>query len=167
MIGPPVPPNPKRRWYGLALRHVRMARLLLNGGFADGAVFHLYHGYECALSALIAARGYPVPPEGWTQLRSPSGKTVKAYPSPGGGIQERPAHRARILFFDELADHTRPYYANHSRLRRYLTLDERMGSLYYDAARDRTPHERYDSTFAVNVMAEVMEFARQVWDEIR
>lgn len=43
--------------------------------FADGAIFHTYHAYECVLSAFIAAHNYPVPPEGWTKLTSPSGKS--------------------------------------------------------------------------------------------
>src|SRR5947207_941429 len=94
----------KRAWYGLALRHLRMAALLLRSGYADGAAFHNYHAYECCLSALIAARGFDVPPEGWTRLVTPAGPVVQAYPSPGGGIQERSAHKARLLFFNELAD---------------------------------------------------------------
>jgi HEPN domain-containing protein len=48
-----VQPDPKRKWYGLALRHLRMAARLLDSGFADGAVFHTYHAYECVLSAFV------------------------------------------------------------------------------------------------------------------
>src|SRR5688500_7841788 len=92
-------PSRKRKWYGLALRHLRMASHLLASGFADGAVFHTYHAYECSLNALIAARGYPVPPDGLTRLTLPSGRTIRVYPSPGGGIREQSAHKARILLF--------------------------------------------------------------------
>jgi len=35
-----VRPDAKRKWYGLALRHLRMASRLLNLGFGDGATFH-------------------------------------------------------------------------------------------------------------------------------
>lgn len=80
-----TPPDYKRKWYGLALRHLRMASRLLDSGFSDGAIFHAYHAYECVLSAFITAHNYPVPPEGWTKLTSPSGKSILAYPSPRGG----------------------------------------------------------------------------------
>src|SRR5438270_9855049 len=95
---PIAQPDRKRKWYGLALRHLRMASRLLRAGFADGAIFHTYHAYECVLSALIAAHGHPVPPEGWTTITTPSGRTVSLYPSPSGGIPDRSAHRARQLF---------------------------------------------------------------------
>jgi HEPN domain-containing protein len=70
-------PDPKRKWYGLALRHLRMASRLLDSGFADGTVFHAYHAYGCVLSALIAAKGYPVPPDGKTQTISPRASVKK------------------------------------------------------------------------------------------
>jgi hypothetical protein len=115
-----------RKWYSLALRHLRMARRLLRSGFADGAAFHGYHCYECLLSALIAAKGYPVPPEGWTRLELPSGRVIEAHPSPSGSIQERNAHKARIVFFDELADLGRRYLALHRLLRTFLTYQDRL-----------------------------------------
>ncbi len=71
-----VPPDPKRKWYGLTLRHLRMASRLLDSGFPNGAIFHTCHAYECVLSAFIAAHGYPVPPEGWAKLASPKGTKV-------------------------------------------------------------------------------------------
>lgn len=104
-----------RKWYGLALRHQRMAAVLLHAGFADGTVFHAYHAYECVLSAFIAAKGYPVPPEGWTTLRSPSGQTIKAYPLNPVPIQDRSAHKARLIFFDQLAERAMPCFATHVR----------------------------------------------------
>ncbi len=80
MIATLTVPDPKRKWYGLALRHLRMASRLLDSGFADGAVFHAYHAYECVLSSLIAAKGYPIPPDGKTQLVSPQGKKFLGIP---------------------------------------------------------------------------------------
>jgi HEPN domain-containing protein len=59
-----APLHIKRKWYSLALRHLRIASRLLGAGFADGAYFHVYHAYECGVSAFIAAHGVPVPPEG-------------------------------------------------------------------------------------------------------
>ncbi len=50
---------------------------------------------------------------------------------------------------------------------RYLTLDVRMDSLYYDANFDRLPHDAYDLSFALNLIPEVHLFAREVWKEIR
>jgi hypothetical protein len=160
-------PNYKRKWYGLALRHLRMASRLLDSGFSDGAIFHTYHAYECVLSAFIAAHNYPVPPEGWTKLASPSRKSVLAYPSPKGGIQDRSAHKARLMFFVELADTTKTYATIHSTLCRYLTLDVRMDSLYYDASLDRLPHQTYGHPFAISLIPQVHLFAHEVWKEIR
>lgn len=139
-----------------------MASRLLRDGFADGAVFHAYHAYECVLSAFIAANGYPVPPEGWTSLPLPSGKTVKAYGPPGGMIQDRSAHKARIVFFDQLADPTKPYHATHQRLRRIITLQDRNDALYYDPNSDRHPHHLYRSAFASGLLPLMTQFAREV-----
>ena len=162
-----VRPNEKRKWYGLALRHLRMASRLLEMGFSDGATFHAYHAYECVLSSFIAANGYPVPPEGWTKLTSSTGTPISCYPSPGGGIKEQSAHRARLKFFNELANPTSPYTARHRTLNRYLLLDVRMDSLYYDVRNDRLPHEVCPHSLAIHVVPEVHLFARDVWKEIR
>ncbi len=126
-----------------------------------------YHAYECVLSSFIAAHSYPVPPEGWTKITKPGGKVVLAYPSPRGGIPDRSAHKARLAFFNELTDSTKPYFLRHATLGRYLTLDVRMDSLYYDANFDRLPHDAYDLSFALNLIPEVHLFAREVWKEIR
>jgi len=160
-------PDPKRKWYGLALRHLRMASRLLDSGFADGAVFHAYHAYECVLSSLIAAKGYPVPPDGKTQSVSRQGTKVFGYPSPQGVIPQQGTHKVRQIFFMQLADKSKPYYAQHSALSRFITLNDRMDSLYYDATQDKLPHELYNLSFAVGVIPEVHVFAREVWKEIR
>ena len=98
---------------------------------------------------------------------TPSGKTIKAYPSPSGGIQEKPAHKARLIFFNELADATKPYAATHANLSRFMTLNDRMNSLYYQEVLDRLPQEEYTGSFAAGLLAAVHQFAREVWQEIR
>ncbi len=160
-------PNPKRKWYGLALRHLRMASRLLDFGFADGTVFHAYHAYECVLSALIAANGYPVPPDGKTQMVSPKGNKVFGYPSPLGNFHQQGTHKVRQIFFMELADKGKPYYAQHLVLSRFITLNDRMDSLYYDTTRDQLPHQAYNQNFAVGIIPQIHLFAREVWKEIR
>jgi hypothetical protein len=167
MTGTAAPSAAKRKWYGLALRHLRMAARLLRLGFADGAAFHAYHAYECVLSAFIAAHDFAVPPEGWTRLLSPSGRLVGAYPSPSGGITDRSAHVARIVFFDELADRTKPYYATHVRLSNFLGVDARNAALYYDANRDLLPHQQYSAMLVAGLLPVVRQFAREAWREIR
>src|SRR5690242_6414332 len=162
-----LPPDRKRKWYGLALRHLRMASRLLNSGFADGAIFHAYHAYECVVSAFIAANNYPVPPEGWTKLTSPTKKPVSHYPSPKGGIEVNSAHKARLLFFKELADPTKRYYTRYTILSRSIRLSDRMDSLHYHAKLDRLPHEAYNHSFADSIIHEVLSFAHEVWKEIR
>jgi hypothetical protein len=116
----PGPIREDRKWFYLGLRHLRMAHRLLKVGFADGAVFHAYHGFECLLSAVIAAKGYRVPPEGWGTLQLPSGLSVQAYRSPRGMIRDHNAHKARIVLFDELADHERAYFGAYNHLRTFL-----------------------------------------------
>jgi len=157
----------KRPWYGLALRHLRMARRLLLSGFADGAVFHLYHAYECAISAFIAAHGYQVPPEGMTQMLLPSGRAIKAYPSPSGMIREPSAHKARIMFFDELLDQSKPYYATYAQLRRFFGMKDRMDALYYDQVRMQLPHQKYNTAYAAGLYTSIAQFAHAVWTDIK
>jgi hypothetical protein len=160
------PGREDRKWYYLGLRHLRMSIRLLKSGFADGAVFHAYHAYECLLSAFIAAKGYPVPPEGWTSLRLPSGTTVRAYPSPLGMIQDHNAHKARLVFFDQLADRTAAYYSAHRLLRTFFTYQDRLDALYYDPALDQLPEEQFAASFAAELLPTVWRFAREVRTEI-
>lgn len=161
-------PDPKRKWYGLALRHIRMSYRLLDSGFSDGATFHAYHAYECVLSAFIASHNYPVPPEGWTRLVPPSGgKLIHYYPSPKGRIQEPSAHKARLEFFIQLADPTKSYFPVHTLLKRYLILDVRMSALYYDVKLDRLPNQAFDTSFALSIIPQVRLFAKEVWKDIK
>lgn len=161
-----LPTPVHRKWFYLGLRHLRMSHRLLRSSFPDGAVFHAYHGFECFLSALIAAKGYPVPPDGWTSLRLPSGTTIRAYPSPLGAIRDRNAHTARLVFFDQLADCAQPYYRRYRRLRALLTYRDRLDALYFDAARYRLPEDRYSLSFATELLAVLTLFANEVRVEI-
>ncbi len=160
-------PDAKRKWYGLALRHLRMASRLMDSGFADGAVVHAYHAYECVLSAFIAAKGYPVPPDGKAQTVSPKGTKVFGYPSPQGNFLQYGTHKVRQIFFMELADKNKPYHSQHLVLSRFITLNDRMDSLYYDTTRDQLPSQVYNRNFAVGIIPQIHVFAREVWKEIR
>lgn len=166
MTSSPVAVREDRRWYALALRHLRMASRLLRSGFADGATFHIYHAYECILSAFIASKGFPVPPDGSTTITLPNGKKAQVYPLPNGPHRERSAHKVRIIFFDQLADTSKAYYPTHQRLRRMISVRDRMDSLYYESATDRSPHQRYQERFAQGCLAMVHVFALEVRVEI-
>ena len=164
--------EPKRKWFQLALRHLRMAQHLLDSGFPDGAAFHSYHAFECVLSTFIAAQGHDVPPEGWTALTAPDGTTIQAYPTPAGRIEDRNAHKARIIFFRELAkpapsDPPKPYFVTFSTLRRFLSVRGRNDTLYYDVNHDRLPHQVYPHSQVAGQLLLVRQFAREVWEEIR
>jgi hypothetical protein len=139
-----------------------MSRRLLRSGFADGAVFHAYHAFECLLSAFIALNGYPVPPRGWTSLRLPHGRVVHAYPSPYGIIQEHNTHMARFVLFEELADHAKPLYANYLQLRTFLTYQDRLDSLYYKPSLNQLPEELYLASFAEQLVLVPSRFATNV-----
>ncbi len=160
-----VPADSKRKWYGLAQRHLRMASRLLASGFADGAYFHIYHAYECSVSAFIAAHGVAVPPDGVTVLTAPRGKRV--YLSLISGRQESSTHKARIMFFNELADPTMPYARLHARLRRLMTDRSRNDALYYDTGRGLLPQQRYDYLSVSAQWSIVRQFCREVWRDIR
>lgn len=162
MVNTPTLPNEARKWYWLGLRHLRMAQSLFRLGMADGAVFHIYHAYECGVSALIAAKGYSVPPSGKTSLTLPSGRTVQGYRSPGTPITEQSTHKARFLLFSQVADQTTQYYQIHARLSRFVRVSDRMDSLYYDAIRDRLPHETYNLAYANSARVEVRNFMKEL-----
>ncbi len=164
---PPLPAPEDRKWYYLGLRHLRMSRRLLRSGFADGAVFHAYHGFECLLSAVIAANGYPVPPRGWTSLRLPQGKIVQAYLSPSGVIEEHNAHKARLILFEELTDQSEPHYANYVELSAFLKYQDRLDSLYYQPSLNQLPEELYPASLAAELVLAVTRFALSVRGDIR
>lgn len=99
MIAPPLRDLWKRRWYGLAMRHIRIARRLAADGFADAALFHTIHAYECVLSALIAAKGWVVP----------GGKAKPPFLGPNGPAKSGSSHVARRQLFAQCADKAAPY----------------------------------------------------------
>ena len=156
-----------RKWIYLGLRHLRMSRRLLRSGFADGAIFHAYHGFECLLSAVIAANGYPVRPRGWTAVRLPQGKTVQAYPSPSGVIEEHNAHRARLILFEELVDQSKLHYASYLELRALLKYQDRLDSLYYQPSLNLLPEEIFSAPFAAELVLALTRFASNVRGDIR
>jgi hypothetical protein len=162
MTASPTGAHPKRKWYELTLRHLRMSLRLLRAGFPDGAYFHAYHAYECAVSALIAARGYNVPPEG--KVKGKPGY----YPAPAGHIPaNQSTHQIKLLMFDKLADRSKPYFSIHSKLKSFMPVNARMTALYYDATSNRMPHDIHKYTDALAAYHEVRIFAREVWKDIR
>ena len=163
---PPSGSREKRKWFLLSLRHLRIARLLLENGFADACVFHAYHAYEGVLSALIAQRGYDVPPQGATKVVFKSGPPKKVFLSPTDSDYEFSTHKARILYFNKLADKNMTYWNTHDILQRIATVDARNNALYYDPQNDRLPFEQYDPNFATQLLEHVRRFAAEVWQEI-
>jgi len=159
-------PHPERKWYGLAIRHLRMASLLLCP-YPDSAFVHCYHAYEFAVSALIAARAYPVPTEGRTYFINASGKKVHYYPSPTRQITELSSHKAKILLFNDLADRTKPYFSIHATLSRFITVVARNHALYYDETLNLLPQDRLTTSDALSAYREVRKFALEIWKEIR
>ena len=164
MTPPLLRSHHKRRWYALALRHLRMARALLRTGLADGAVFHAYHAYECTLSAVIAESGWPVPPRRAKTLSGPKG--VRIYQGPAGTFPDTGAHKARIVLFEQVADRSTAYWRRHSSLVSFLPT-ARNEALYYDDALDKLPHERYSRAWAAALLPDVHRFMRESWRVIR
>lgn len=172
MSGGPASPREKRKWYAIALRHLRIASRLERSGFVDGMVFHAYHAYECAVSALIAARGHPVPPQGRVVKTVGSGasaKTIRFYNRPGGSgtLPDEGAHKVRWTLFALLADKSKPYYRTHAQLSRFLTTNERNAALYYDPVINKLPHEVYTPGTTAGLLEAVKTFVKEVWQDIR
>lgn len=167
MSSSPTSALPQRQWFRLAVRHLRMATRLSDAGLADGAAFHAYHAYECMLSSFIAARGFDVPPQGWTKMKDATGKTIRFYAGPSSRIQEGSAHKARIILFDQLVDHSKPYFATHNALRRFLGVAMRNDTLYYDPVQNQLPQQRYNRAFISGLLPRVRQFIGQVWIDVR
>jgi len=102
---------------------------------------------------------------GATRLTSPRGK--KVFIAPRSGRQEPSTHRAKVLFFDELADLTKPYAQLHAHLSRFMTNERRNNALYYDAVRDLLPQQRYNDVDVWVQWRAVRQFCREVWRDIR
>jgi hypothetical protein len=165
MTAPPSAPHPERKWYGLALRNLRIASRLLRAGFPDAAYFHIYHAFECAVSTVIAAKGYQVPPEGRVKIKVGK-KTIRYYPSPSGRIKEDSTHKVKLILFVELADRSSAYYARFGTLKSFLTVPSRNYSLYYDPVADQLPHEKFSHSYVLSVYAEVRKFVKEAGTEI-
>jgi hypothetical protein len=161
-----IPVSAKREWYGLALRHLRMASCLLSRGFSDGAAFHVYHGFECTLSALITAMGYQVPPDGATHVDTSKGKR-RVFAGPNGPVFEDSTHSARLALFAELADPSNHYSATFRTLRTFLSPWQRNDTLYLDRRSHSLPHLRYSSAWAADALIKVRVFSHEVWRDIR
>jgi hypothetical protein len=147
----------------LAIRHLRMSRLLLKSGFADGAMFHAYHAYECSLSAFIASSGYFVPPTGWTEIEDPqTKKVIRYYSSPSGLFKEGSAHKARAILFDKLADRTKPYYQTFTLLSPGLSVAIRNDTLYYDVKNQSLPQQQYDAAYVRQLWPKVHQFVGEI-----
>lgn len=114
-----------------------MAERLIRSGFADGAMFHAYHAYECAISALIAASGVAVPP----------------------------SHAGRFVLYEQLRDAAKPYATTANELEA-LTVQTRNDALYYDEANDILPADRFTVADAARLLPIVHRFAQEVWREI-
>ncbi len=100
-------------------------------------------------------------------LTLPSGSVQRVFPSPSGHIKERSPHKARIVFFDQLADTTKPYYKTHALLKRIITVEDRLNALYYDVVTDKLPYERYPLTLVSDLLPVVQEFAQDIRQETR
>lgn len=162
MSTPPLTPRQDRKWYELSQRHLQMSECLLTGNFADGSCFHTYHAFECAIGAVIAAKGWRVPPDGKTY--GPS-RTV-FYPGPSGDIHEPSTHKVRLVLFSEVADRTKPYYNTFSTLKRILTNPLRNNTLYYDRVRDLLPEQQFNESRSRALYEQVKKWVEDVRDEI-
>src|SRR6266542_5468079 len=116
MSTPPPTPRQDRKWYELSQRHLQMSECLLTGHFPDGSCFHTYHAFECAMSAVIAAKGWRVPPDG----RTYGPRRMVYYHGPSGQINEPSTHKVRLILFDQVADKSKSYYSTFSTLKTFL-----------------------------------------------
>ncbi len=153
-----------RKWYGLSLRHLRMSLRLLRRGFADGSYFHAYHAFECAVSAVIAAKGFPVPPDGKAYTKGAGRKGY--YNGPGGPIYEASTHKSRLILFDQVADRSKPYYGTYSTLKRILTNKVRSDTLYYDSVNDLLPWQHFNHSLTQGLYQQVRSMVSEVREEI-
>jgi hypothetical protein len=135
---------------------------VLRLGFPDGSAFHTYHAFECAVSALIDAKGYPIPPDG--KKYGPKG--IVYYPGPSGQINEPSTHKVRLILFDQLADKSQQYYTTFSILKRTLTNPMRNDTLYYNSATDVLPSQRFNHSQAEAMYQQVRKWLSELRAEI-
>jgi len=154
-----------RKWHSIAVRHLSMASELLRKGFDDGAFFHCYHAYECALSAVIANAGYPVPPDARRfTTASPRQSYYSAPKGPMSGNQS--SHLAKLALFEQVAKRSTPYYQRHLILKTLVKPVARNDSLYYDSRLDRLPWNAFDHDEVLFIHNELMELVAEILDEI-
>jgi hypothetical protein len=82
-------------------------------------------------------------------------------------MEEHNAHRARRILFEELADHSKPHYANYLELRAFLKYQDRLDSLYYQPSLNLLPEELYPASLAAELVVAVTRFALSVRGDIR
>ncbi|MDP9363400.1 MAG: hypothetical protein M3Q10_04065 [Chloroflexota bacterium] len=93
-------------------------------------MFHAYHGYECAISAYLAAAGIDVPP----------------------------SHSTRLIRFENLLDRYGPTGEAYQQLDFFLVL-VRNQTLYYQPEWDLSPVDRFHAEYIALVMPLVHAFA--------
>jgi hypothetical protein len=165
MTSPPPTPQQERKWFELSLRHLRMSSRLRRHGFADGSVFHTYHAFECAVGAVIAKKGWPVPPDGATVVYAP--RRMSYYSGPGGQLTEQSTHKAKLELFGQIGDTSKPYYSTFAVLKRFLTNRLRNNSLYYDSRNDILPKQQFTNSQALGFYQQVHSWVKEVKEEIQ
>lgn len=116
-----------------------MSERMLRSGFQDGALFHAFHAYECAISVLIGGYGLPVPTD----------------------------HARRFMLLNRLLSLESPHAETNAILLAVLTVQTRSKSLYFDEGTNQLPTDRFDRDFVARVLPIVHRFAREVLTKIR
>lgn len=151
-----------RRWYALALRHLRAARYLLRRGLHDVSVFHSCHAFECGVCAAIAALGCDVPPKGKKHRKTSTGRQY-FYTLPSGSVvSQNSLHAARFAVFAEMVDTNGELYLKFGTLRPHLETSARNNALYYDQILNRSPHEAYGEAESMGYLSDVTRFVKSV-----
>lgn len=157
----PLTPRQDLKWYELSQRHLQISECLLTGRFADGSCFHTYHAFECAVGAIIIAKGYLVPPDGKTY----GPRRMIYYQGPSGQINEPSTHKVRLILFDQVADRTKPYYTTFSTLKTFLP-PLRNQTLYYDRVRNLLPEQQFNESRAKALYEQVKKWVEDVRGDI-
>lgn len=96
-------------------------------------MFHVFHAYECAISAAIAAHGESVPPN----------------------------HRQRLVQWSVVRDPSLSYAATEDRLYD-VSIKTRNNALYYDAADELLPADRFPAEYVGSQLRLVARFVFQL-----
>lgn len=93
---------------------------------------------------------------------------IQYYVNPSGKkLEELSTHKVRFILFEDLADHSKPFYIRYATLKRFLTNDARNNALYYDDKTDRWPHEQFTHSYVASLYNEVRGFVREVKGEVK